>query len=105
MCRGRNIIPSFYKLDKKNKETFLEDGWLASGDIGCIMPGSNALKIIDRKKNIFKLAQGEYIIPEKLENIYKNAHSMILEIFLFMVILLKVVLLQLLMLILKMLVN
>ena len=103
--RGRNIIPGFYKLDKKNKETFSEDGWLASGDIGCIMPGSNALKIIDRKKNMFKLAQGEYIIPEKLENIYKNAHSMILEIFLFMVILLKVVLLQLLMLILKILVN
>ena len=53
--RGPNIIPGYFKQEEKTRETF-QDGWLMSGDIGRIIPGSNALKIIDRKKNIFKLA-------------------------------------------------
>ena len=42
-----------------------------TGDIGLILP-NGALKIIDRKKNIFKLNQGEYIAPYKLEEAYQS---------------------------------
>ena len=71
--RGPTLFKGYFRDETKTKETIDEEGWLHSGDIAMIIPEhGNALKIVDRVKNIFKLQQGEYVSPEKIENIYSR---------------------------------
>ncbi|XP_076067495.1 long-chain-fatty-acid--CoA ligase 5 [Oratosquilla oratoria] len=67
--KGANVFQGYFREPERTRETMDSLGWLHTGDIGQWLP-NGTLKIIDRKKHIFKLSQGEYIAPEKVENIY-----------------------------------
>ncbi|KAF9106199.1 hypothetical protein BGX29_010230 [Mortierella sp. GBA35] len=78
--RGDTVFKGYFKDEQNTKETIDAEGWLATGDIGFI-DNRGCFTIIDRKKNIFKLAQGEYIAPEKLENVLGARCNLVQQIY------------------------
>lgn len=63
--RGGSVTGGYLNLEKETKESFTDDGWFKSGDIGEFDKTGN-LRIIDRKKNLVKTLNGEYIAIEKV---------------------------------------
>ncbi len=65
--KGPNVMKGYYKSDEANKDIITTDGWFCTGDIGEITTGG--LKLITRKDRIFKLLNGEKVIPSDLEKL------------------------------------
>lgn len=63
------LLIGYYQDESKTREVLHQDGWLHTGDIG-EWTQDGSLRIIDRTKHIFKLSQGKYIAPERLEDVY-----------------------------------
>lgn len=72
LAKGPNVMMGYYNQPEKTKEVLEDDGWFHTGDIGEIIDGKY-LKITDRKKEIFKTSGGKYIIPQVMENKFKES--------------------------------
>lgn len=75
LTKGENNMIGYYKNEEATAEV-LKDGWLYTGDIGQWVDGK-FLKIIDRKKEMFKTSGGKYIVPQQLES--KIVESSLIE--------------------------
>jgi long-chain acyl-CoA synthetase len=70
------VMPGYRNLPEKNEETFTEDGWLRTGDIG-EFDEEGYLKIVDRKKELIINAAGKNMSPANIESHLKTASPLI----------------------------
>lgn len=69
--RGTPVMESYFNNEKETAESMAVGGWFKTGDIGEFDKNGH-LRIIDRKKNLVKTLNGEYIALEKLESTYRS---------------------------------
>jgi long-chain acyl-CoA synthetase len=67
--KGLCVQPKYFKNPEATAEVFDEEGWMHTGDVA-ILSDNGYLSIIDRKKSFLKLSQGEFVSPERVENVY-----------------------------------
>lgn len=65
LVKGPNVMMGYYKDPKETAKTII-NGWLHTGDIAILEEG-RFIKIIDRKKEMFKISGGKYVTPQPIE--------------------------------------
>ena len=70
------VMPGYRNLPEKNEESFTDDGWLRTGDIGEI-DTDGYLKIVDRKKELIISAAGKNMSPANIESHVKSASPLV----------------------------
>ncbi len=72
LIRGRNVMQGYWNNPQATAEIIDAEGWLHTGDIGCI-DSSGMLKITDRKKDLIVTAAGKTVAPQNIENLLRQS--------------------------------
>ncbi len=72
LTKGPNVFREYWRNPEATKETFTEDGWLKTGDLGSL-DEEGYLSITGRKKDIIITAGGKNLTPSNLENDLKQS--------------------------------
>jgi len=68
LYRSPGVFVEYYKNPESTAETKDAEGWVATGDAGFMDSKSGQLRIIDRAKDVGKLADGRMFAPKYVEN-------------------------------------
>jgi fatty acid CoA ligase FadD9 len=78
--KSPRVIPGYYRNPEATRDLFDEEGYLRMGDI-VEQRGPREVAWIDRKKNVLKLAQGEFVSTTRLEELYAAGSPFIRQIY------------------------
>ncbi|GMQ81311.1 MAG: AMP-dependent synthetase/ligase [Rhodothermia bacterium] len=67
LTRGPHVMAGYFRDEQLTKDVISEENWFYTGDIGTLTD-DGFLTITDRKKDLFKLSTGKYVVPQPLEN-------------------------------------
>lgn len=81
LVRGPSMFAGYYKNPELTREAVDADGWFHTGDIGQFNT-DGSLSVIDRKKSMLKLSQGEYVATEAVEAVFSEC-SWVSQIFIY----------------------
>jgi len=71
LIKGDNVFKGYWKMPEETKDSFTQDGYFMSGDIG-LFDEAGFLMITDRKKDLIITSGGKNVAPQKIENLIKS---------------------------------
>jgi fatty acid CoA ligase FadD9 len=72
LVKSETMFPGYYKRPEVTAEVFDTDGFYKSGDIVAEL-GADQLVYVDRRNNVLKLSQGEFVTVAKLEAVFGDS--------------------------------
>ena len=78
LVRGPSVFSGYFRRPDLTRGAFTEDGWFKTGDVAMVTTdefGNSQFRIVGRSKEMFKLPNGEYVVPALLEGQYKECQA------------------------------